>query len=779
VYNLLYLRGFAGIFETSPLDAGTQVGHVASNVRSEYESVNRQAFSPLKYFDIWKAWHGCMLHPAMNRYSDVLHFIVERSSSRAAGVAYFVVLATCVSFHAHRHRRVNEFKHSEVKSGDEWLDDPESLLKVDELPVSWIKIYYLDGSHLSISVNASTTIKQICVQICLELKLGLYEVEQELNPLNDQKLLPANMTVGELIARWRTLRWPDAKLVAPVYLKDWAYKLSSRALRHVRFENSYLTQAQSIPHNGAAQPGTLARRSNGKQASPVSNNASRVTPALRARERTHALLNSLFTAQEDVDPRNLSVTVVDRRWEDSLRRSAATTTPSNGSTSGSVSSSRRMSLSPASPASTVSGAVTPSVPSTAVSTAPSTPEHPPTRTTPVTPPQRAQQALPAARGTPPVAAPVHALTPGSAQSTPHRNGHAPSQLHNTGLRATPIKTPSTSPAPHPPSNRTTPTSAPATVAVNSAASTPQQASTPQPPRSAVRESPATPTAVPVTVAPRAVPSPVSASPSNGHNNDSMNSYTASMIISESFPSTQRAETPEKIRPRTTVVKLLSEISRSRSPSPNHTASAALHNAQPLQHTQGVSSVPGTASPVVFAASPAVATASSPVTVVSGAQHRPSITATTPTADPIRAQHEATLSNSASEAHFSCMSGRDTPDTTSSTVSTVTYQGSTAVSPNASTASLSRMVASSPPATRLLASPEDMAIHTAHARTNALLNKLFSGIPALVQEKNAEGATVDRSAAASSPAPLTIAVPTNSTTPQKSPDRSDHEVSAVP
>jgi hypothetical protein len=451
------------------------VGHVASNVRSEYESVNRQAFSPLKYFDIWKAWHGCMLHPAMNRYSDVLHYIVERSSSRAAGVAYFVVLATCVSFHAHRHRRVNEFKHSEVKSGDEWLDDPESLLKVDELPVSWIKIYYLDGSHLSISVNASTTIKQICVQICLELKLGLYEVEQELNPLNDQKLLPANMTVGELIARWRTLRWPDAKLVAPVYLKDWAYKLSSRALRHVRFENSYLTQAQSIPHNGAAQPGTLARRSNGKQASPVSNNASRVTPALRARERTHALLNSLFTTQEDVDPRNLSVTVVDRRWEDSLRRSGATTTPSNGSTSSSVSSSRRMSLSPASPASTVSGAVTPSVPSTAVSTAPSTPEHTPTRTTPVTPPQRAQQAPPAARGTPPVAAPVHASTPGSAQSTPHRNSHAPGQPHNTGLRATPIKTPATSPAPHPPSSRTTPT-APATVAASSAASTPQQAS---------------------------------------------------------------------------------------------------------------------------------------------------------------------------------------------------------------------------------------------------------------------------------------------------------------
>jgi hypothetical protein len=730
-------------------------------------------------FISWKPRHNCILHGAMNQYSNVLHFIVERSSSRAAGVAYFIVLATCVSLHAHRHRRANEFKHSEVNSCDEWLEDPETLSKVDGLPVSWIKIYYLDGSHLSISVNANTTIKQICVQICLELKLGLYEVEQELSPLNDQKLLPANMTVGELIARWKAMRWPDAKIVAPVYLKDWAYKLSSRALRHVRFENSYLTHAQAVPHNGAAQPGSMARRSNGKHASPVSNNASRVTPALRARERTHALLNSLFTTQEDVDPRNLSVTVVDRRWEDSLRRSGTTTTPSNGSTSSSVSSSRRVSLSPASPASTVSDAVTPSVPSTAVSTAPSTPEHPPTRTTPVTTPQRAQQALPAASGKPPVAAPVHALIPGSAQSTPHRNGHVPGQPYNSGLRATPIKTPTTSPAPHSISNRTTPTTAPATVAASSAASTPQQASTPQPPRSAVRQSPATPTAVPVTIALRAAPSPAQSSPSNGHSNESMNSYTASMIISESFPSTQRAETPEKIRPRTTVVKLLSEISRSRSPSPNHTASAALHNAQPLQHTQGVSSVPGTASPVVFAASPAVATASSPVTVVNGAQHRTPGTKTTPTADPIRVQHEPTFSNSASEVHFSSMSGRDTPDTTSSTVSTVTYQGSTAVSPNASTALLSRMVASSPPATRLLASPEDMAIHTAHARTNALLNKLFSGIPALVQEKNAEGTTPDRSAAASSPAPLTMAVSTNSTTPQKSPDRSDHEVSSVP
>jgi hypothetical protein len=726
-------------------------------------------------FISWKPRHNCILHGAMDQYSNVLHFIVERSSSRAAGVAYFVVLATCVSLHAHRHRRASEFKHSEVNSCDEWLEDPETLSKVDGLPVSWIKIYYLDGSHLSISVNANTTIKQICVQICLELKLGLYEVEQELSPLNDQKLLPANMTVGELIARWKAMRWPDAKIVAPVYLKDWAYKLSSRALRHVRFENSYLTHAQAVPHNGAAQPGSMARRSNGKHASPVSNNASPVTPALRARERTHALLNSLFTNQEDADPRNLSVTVVDRRWEDSLRRSGTTTTPSNGSTSSSVSSSRRVSLSPASPASTVSGAVTPSVPSSVISTAPSTPEHPPTRTTPVATPQRAQQALPAARGTPPVAAPVHALIPGSAQSTPHRNSHAPGQPHSTGLRATPIKTPTTSPAPHPPSNRTTPTTAPATVAASSAASTPQQASTPQPPRSAVRQSPAAPTAVPVTIAPRAV----SASPSNGHNNDSMNSYTASVIISESSPSTQRAETPEKIRPRTTVVKLLSEIARSRSPSPNHTASAALHNAQPLQHAHGVNPGSGTASPVAFAASPAVATASSPVTVVNGAQHRLSGTATTPTADPIRAQHEATLSNSASEAHFSSMSGRDTPDTTSSTVSTVTYQGSAAVSPNASTASLSRMVANSPPVTRLLASPEDMAIHTAHARTNALLNKLFSGIPALVQEKNTEGATPDKPAETCTLAPLAaMAVPTNSVTPQKSPDRSDHEVSAV-
>ena len=297
----------------------------------------------------------------MDNYRDIFRFVVELTDSKAMSAAYFVLVSTCITAHTHFHRRrYLQIQNNDVNNTQE--NESFSPIPNYDLPVSTIKIYYLDGCHISLDVNDSTTMKEICTHICLELKLGLYEVQEELCALNEQKLLPTSMTIGELIQRWKLLQWPDAKLVAPVYLQEWAYRATSKAIRRVRFENSYLTHSyynssfedRNSPNSSPSRSPNRDRRrrrqlklnninenlsessnnnSTNNSRSSTPNRSEPTTPTKnspnqsfnsisnRARERTHALLNTLFVSlPEDTNRRHLSTTARDRSWENSLRR---------------------------------------------------------------------------------------------------------------------------------------------------------------------------------------------------------------------------------------------------------------------------------------------------------------------------------------------------------------------------------------------------------------------------------------------------------------------------
>lgn len=764
-------------------------------------------------FELWGIGQGSD-RLAMDRYGDLFRLVVELSESRAVSVAYFALVATYVTVHSHRQRIAADL-HGKKTSGK----NEGSVVPADGLPTSWIRIYYLDGSHLSIQVNASTTIREICLQICLELKLGLYEVEQELGPLNEQKLLPANMTVGELIARWKAMRWPDAKLVAPVYLKDWAYQLSSRALRHVRFENSYLTQTPMHGTPGAEQrspesAGIVIRRNDrspsGRQ-SPVSDTSASVTPPMRARERTHALLNALFTTREVADPRELSATVTGRRWQDSLRRpthgSPSTTSPASSSngTSGAVhsgvSSGRRGTISPASPAVSTM-AVTSSTPiatplavpvqgreaaytSERAVTTPVTHQGYPVSYTPVAASTTAS-ASSSTLSTPSVVRSAHrngvptsaAGTPGqiAASSTRRRSRQASPaviaaqsvhQEQRSGTVSSAARAEAVDERAHDeaPAVQVTPqhrdrniasSSSPATVEPPRAKRAPQpspaapaiHAATPQNGAAGISTAGASATPEP---APRRVSRSAQESLSTtrnagqrhstpaGHSNSSVTGDpTVDGHVQEGSASASRAETPDKVRPRTTVVTL-SAVSRSRTPSPNHTG----HAAQQHQHSATATSTVGTVSTRTTGAPAASATS----TIVAAQITQP-VTDSYPTRN-----NTADAAESHAVQGQETGQGRDSPATTASTLSTThtPRHGHATAFPTSSPEQRQSQTQGSSP-TRLMASAEDIAIHTAHARTNALLNRLFGNYPTLKQEAGgvAEGAPLAVTQAVSTP-----------------------------
>jgi hypothetical protein len=537
----------------------------------------------------------------MEKYHDMFRFVVELSDSKAISTAYFVLVAACVTAHTHR-LRISAENRARDKNPDQSPEKPSiSDLKNSNcgLPVSVIKIYYLDGCHLSLDVTNETTIKDICSKLSLEVKLGLYEVDQEIGPLTEQMLLPSSMTVEELINRWKLFCWPDAKLVAPVYLKNWAYKQNSRALRHVRFENSYLTRSiEYSPFSPASETSnggqmTVYRRGrNGhspnstKSNSPLDSHSGAPSPAVsastRARERTHALLNSLFTQHTDADPRQFSASVTEMSWENSLRRSRDHREHREPS--------RRATCSPISPASNANSAPrTPvSMPASAMAT-----------------PERAADRAPER----------------SAERVSERNvaaSHTPT--------ASAVSTSTTAAASSSPPGDRTP--AVAAQSPETAAELAESANTASPPAS----------------------------------------------------TGTRENTPDKIRPRTTVVHLHSDVQRSRTPSPN------------------------TTSPVPMPAH---------LNVDRHSPNSPAVADIFPT-QTLRDFPPA---------------DRDSPVTTNSSVSSYSVNGTSvhAHSPGASSTN-NRVSVNASGATRFGVSAEDLAIHTAHARTNALLNKLFGSVP---------------------------------------------------
>ena len=285
----------------------------------------------------------------MESYRDMFRVILELSNDKAASSVYFMLVVSCVTARSH-YRRLKS-NSSEVVT---------ALQK--KIPVhpyvhslTGVKVYYLDGYHVSLEITKETTIKDICSQILHDTKIGLYEVENEFGPSQDHRLLPADMTMGELVERWKFQNWPDAKLVAPLYLRNWHCSPHAKGPRHVRFDNSHLSRASPLIHHSPNKNGILAILSSSPssvtsspspQQSPLSSNLAgtspyiefsntadtdlitvspsaattspvrtpllapatpstsgskkaRESPASRAHVRTHALANSLFSSEED------------------------------------------------------------------------------------------------------------------------------------------------------------------------------------------------------------------------------------------------------------------------------------------------------------------------------------------------------------------------------------------------------------------------------------------------------------------------------------------------
>lgn len=262
---------------------------------------------------------------------DVFRVVLELSDGKGAGtVCFLFVLSYITARNQHKNLLTREPDGTLNQKGNstETSGEEHSGVTVDTELISVLKVYYLDGYPISLDVNENFTIKDICEQLFHDVKVGLYEVEREIGPMQEHKLLPAEMTVGKLIMRWKALNWPDAKLIVPIYLKDWSQKVNHKSVRHVRFENSYLTASpnsssgrKAIRNGSPSSPNNRTIDVRDGNTSPTSSEGS-LSPNMgsAARARTHAFFRTLFVTRDDIDPRENSTSVTEMSWENSLRR---------------------------------------------------------------------------------------------------------------------------------------------------------------------------------------------------------------------------------------------------------------------------------------------------------------------------------------------------------------------------------------------------------------------------------------------------------------------------
>lgn len=262
---------------------------------------------------------------------DVFRVVLELSDGKGASTICFIAAMTFVTAKNQYQRLTAKSNDTSMVASQILASDKDKLSDVvgEVETISVLKVYYLDGYPVSLDVNENFTMKDICTELFHDFKVGLYEVEREIGPMQEHKLLPAEMTVGELISRWKAKHWPDAKLVVPIYLKDWSSKINHKDVRQVRFENSYLTASPSSSRRNSpnasrnSSPSRLQREQDDRSRSTNSSPERSISPnnmGSAARARTHAFFSTLFVTRDDMDPRENSTTVTEMSWENSLRR---------------------------------------------------------------------------------------------------------------------------------------------------------------------------------------------------------------------------------------------------------------------------------------------------------------------------------------------------------------------------------------------------------------------------------------------------------------------------
>eukprot|EP01032_Pedospumella_encystans_P017184 gene17184-19592_t len=252
----------------------------------------------------------------MDSVKSVFRVILELSNDRASSTVYFMLLASCMTART----RYLRMKSNSTEVVDALTEKEPTVVRLDSIAGTSVKVYYLDGYHVSVDVSNETTLKEICERLLHDTRMGLYEVENEFGPSHEQRLLDAELTVGQLATRWKSHKWPHAKLIAPFYLKGWANS-SQHENRHVHFENrqnalgSSPTAMQSRPHSPSRLTGTpekLFGHSPVQSTGPATPNSTSPhrqarfrsqSPGTTARSRTTALIDALFNTGEEHRPR--------------------------------------------------------------------------------------------------------------------------------------------------------------------------------------------------------------------------------------------------------------------------------------------------------------------------------------------------------------------------------------------------------------------------------------------------------------------------------------------
>lgn len=153
------------------------------------------------------------------------------SSGKGAATFCFLIAVSFVTA-KYQYRLLARKKHGQLAS----KTVSATIELNDEKTLFVLQIFHLDGYPVTFEAIESSTMKDVCDHLLHDYRIGIYEVECEISPM--QELLPAEMTVGELVSRWKAKHWPDAKLVVPIYVKDWSPKLGDTSIPPVHIEGS-------------------------------------------------------------------------------------------------------------------------------------------------------------------------------------------------------------------------------------------------------------------------------------------------------------------------------------------------------------------------------------------------------------------------------------------------------------------------------------------------------------------------------------------------------------
>ena len=82
-------------------------------------------------------------------------------------------------------------------------------------------VFFLDGYCKKIDITKDFTIQDVARIFSKDMKLAMYEVEQDISSGEGYHLLSSDMLVSELYIRWSSLHWKHAKIIIPLYYENW------------------------------------------------------------------------------------------------------------------------------------------------------------------------------------------------------------------------------------------------------------------------------------------------------------------------------------------------------------------------------------------------------------------------------------------------------------------------------------------------------------------------------------------------------------------------------